>query len=154
MVRILMVCLGNICRSPMAEGIMKAKLRERGIDAEVDSCGTSDWHQGELPDKRAILTMSQKGIDITDQRSRPIQASDLDSWDHVFAMDHSNMTNIAAFAQSVGKASPAKLMLSLTPNAITDEVPDPYFGMENGFEIVYGLLSDACDVFIEKHLEA
>lgn len=152
MVRVLMVCLGNICRSPMAEGVLKHKLKERGIEATVDSCGTSNWHQGELPDKRAIETMHLKGIDITDQRSRPLTASDLTEWDYVFAMDHSNIENIEKFARENGLSSPAILLLGQNENSPVDEVPDPYFGLENGFDIVYQLIDDATEAFIEREL--
>lgn len=147
-VKILMVCLGNICRSPLAEGILQSKLpRETFI---VDSAGTGNWHVGQQPDKRSILTAKNRGLDISHQRGRVFEKSDFDTFDHIYVMDFSNYNNVLALAPDEEAKSKVKLILSeLLPNENRD-VPDPYFGEENGFETVYEMLDAACEVIAEK----
>ena len=145
--KILMVCLGNICRSPLAEGIMRSKLSE---DFIVDSAGTGGWHAGELPDKRSISTAKNRGLDITNQRARQFKKSDFDSFDHIFVMDNSNYKDVLALAPNEELKSKVKLILNeIFPNENVD-VPDPYFGMENGFDNVYKMLDETCNVLAEK----
>lgn len=145
-----MVCLGNICRSPMAEGILKHKLKSLGIDALVDSAGTSDWHEGELPDRRSIETMEYFDIDITDQRSRPLKRTDLTYFDRIFVMDQKNYHDVVAIAKTEEERLKIQCILSLIPNAHMTDVPDPYYGGDDGFEQVYRLLDEAINVLVAE----
>ncbi len=148
--KILMVCLGNICRSPLAEGIMQQKIKEKKLLWEVDSSGTSGWHEGELPDSRSIEVAKAKGIDITNQRSRQFNAKDLESFDLILAMDSSNYSNILRLATSDAQKKKVKLILNyLYPNE-NRGVPDPYY--EGGFEKVYLMLEKSCENIIQLHI--
>ena len=148
--KILMVCLGNICRSPLAEGIMQQKVKERNLGWEVDSSGTSGWHEGNLPDRRSIEVARANGIDITNQRSRQINAKDLESFDLILAMDSSNYSNILRLATSETQKKKIKLILNyLYPNE-NRGVPDPYY--EGGFEKVYQMLEKSCENIIQLHI--
>jgi len=142
-----MVCLGNICRSPMAEGILKRKASELGIAIEVDSAGTSDWHKGEQPDPRAISEMASHGIDITDQRSRHFTVADFDHFDHILVMDTSNRTNVLNMARTEEDRQKVSLMLDHGNAVKGHSVPDPYY--DDGFGRVYELLDYACGAFLE-----
>jgi len=145
--KILMVCLGNICRSPLAEGIMRAKLSK---DFIVDSTGTGGWHAGELPDKRSISTAKNRGLDITSQRARQFKISDFDTFDYIYVMDNSNYKDVMALAPNEEAKSKVKLILNeLFPNENVD-VPDPYYGGQDGFENVFNMLNEACDVIAGK----
>ena len=148
MTRILMVCLGNICRSPLAEGILKSKLQ--GGEFFVDSAGTSNYHIGELPDIRSIEVARKYGIDITSQRGRQFQVSDFDEFDLIYAMDSSNYKNILRLARNSEDEAKVKLILSELIDSETVNVPDPYYGGDSGFEHVFHLLNDACDRIVEK----
>lgn len=145
--KILMVCLGNICRSPLAEGIMKSKLPS---DYIVDSAGTGGWHAGELPDKRSISIAKEKGIDITYQRARKFTKRDFEDFDSIFVMDNSNYKTILALAPNDNVKSKVKLILNeIYPNKNLD-VPDPYYGGQDGFENVFNLLELACEEIARK----
>ena len=144
MTRILMVCLGNICRSPLAEGILKSKLDSSQF--YVDSAGTSNYHIGELPDRRSIAIARTKGIDITDQRSRQFITSDFDDFDIIYAMDKSNYRNIIHLARNDEDRQKVKLILEENPSSSITEVPDPYYDGDRGFEDVYSLLDEACEI--------
>ena len=135
-----MVCLGNICRSPMAEGIMR-KLG--GKKVEVDSAGTADYHIGFQPDKRMIATAIEHGVDISNLRARQFQSDDFDSFDLIFAMDSSNYRNIISLAKDDNDKQKVKMILD------NSNVPDPYYGGDEGFEHVYQLLHEACQKFLE-----
>ena len=142
-----MVCLGNICRSPLAEGIMRSKLSE---DFIVDSAGTGGWHAGQLPDKRSIAIAKIKGLDITNQKARQFKVSDFTTFDHIFVMDNSNYKDVLALAPNEEAKSKVKLILNeLFPNENID-VPDPYYGGEDGFENVYEMLDQACEEIARK----
>lgn len=146
--KILMVCLGNICRSPLAEGILKSKIDTSKIF--VDSAGTGDWHIGQLPDKRSIAIGSKYNLDITDQRGRLFTQEDFKNFDLIFAMDNSNRENILALAKTEEDRSKVKLILEeLFPGENVD-VPDPYFGGDQGFEDVYKMLNEACESIAKK----
>ncbi|NUQ25530.1 MAG: low molecular weight phosphotyrosine protein phosphatase [Saprospiraceae bacterium] len=148
--KILMVCLGNICRSPLAEGIMKAKAKTHALNWEVDSAGTGYWHVGELPDPRSIAVARQHGIDITDQRARQIKPADLDRFDLVLAMDQSNYRDILRLQQQdeAPKAGIHMILPLAYPSQIQD-VPDPYWD-DNGFKKVFDMLDDACEQIIRR----
>lgn len=134
---ILMVCLGNICRSPLAEGILRTKLTS---DFFVDSAGTGGWHAGQSPDERSIATARNYGIDISNQKARKFTVSDFDTFDHIFVMDQSNYKDILNLAPD--DVAKSKVALILGPSK---EVPDPYYGDQDGFEKVYQLLDQACE---------
>lgn len=148
--KILMVCLGNICRSPLAEGILKHKATQAGLNWQIDSAGTGSWHIGKLPDSRSIDVAHTHGIDITDQRARQFTAQDLNNYDIVYAMDSSNHINICNLATTTTQKEKVKLILNeSTPNQ-NKAVPDPYWN-DNGFEDVYQMLDEACEVIIERY---
>jgi protein-tyrosine phosphatase len=134
---ILMVCLGNICRSPLAEGILRTKLT---TDFFVDSAGTGGWHAGQSPDERSIATARNYGIDISNQKARKFTVSDFYTFDHIFVMDQSNFKDVLNLAPD--DVAKSKVALILGPSK---EVPDPYYGGQDGFEKVYHLLDQACE---------
>lgn len=144
-VKILMVCLGNICRSPLAEGILRSKLDSNFI---IDSAGTGGWHAGETPDKRSIQTAKNHGIDISNQKARKFSIADFDLFDYIYVMDQSNYKDVINLAPD--EAAKAKVALILGDSK---EVPDPYYGGQEGFENVYYLLDQACEE-IAKNLSA
>lgn len=146
--KVLMVCLGNICRSPLAEGILKKHTLEEGLDWEVDSAGTSGWHVGELPDHRSIAIAKQHGIDITNQRSRQFTSSDLEYFDLILAMDTSNYNDILRFA-TTKQSEKVKMILNYSFPKENRSVPDPYYNY--GFEGVFNLLDQACGKIIEEY---
>jgi protein-tyrosine phosphatase len=148
--KILMVCLGNICRSPLAEGIMKHKAAERGLDWQVDSAGTGAWHLGERPDSRSIQTARKYGLDITGQRARQINASDLEQFDLILAMDKSNYEDIQRLANSRLQSSKVQLILDYVEPGRQRSVPDPYWD-DDGFDQVYQMLDEACERVIAAH---
>ena len=143
-----MVCLGNICRSPLAEGILKSKLPLEHFF--VDSAGTSNYHIDELPDNRSIDVAKTHGIDITDQTGRQFVISDFDAFDYIFAMDKSNQANILSLAKSQEDEDKVELFLNLIHLDQDLNVPDPYYGGEQGFEDVYQMLNLACDEFLKN----
>ena len=146
--KILMVCLGNICRSPLAEGILASKLDPEKF--YVDSAGTAGYHVGELPDKRSIATAKKHGLDITNQRCRKFTKKDFQEFDYIFAMDESNYNNILALAETTEDRNKVHMILNqISPNS-NAEVPDPYYGGDQGFENVYQMLDEACTIFAEK----
>ena len=144
--KILMVCLGNICRSPLAEGILKQKAQERELSWQIDSAGTSGWHIGELPDSRSISTAKAHGIDISDQRSRQLKTADLQEYDLILAMDTSNYNDILRLANK-DQRDKVKMILNFSYPRENRTVPDPYYN--DGFEQVYQLLDTACDKLIQ-----
>ena len=149
--KILMVCLGNICRSPLAEGILQSKLPTS--EFVVESAGTGDWHIGSAPDARSVAIANKKGLDISKQKGRQFSPQDFEEFDHIYAMDSSNYNNICNLAQNDEQRSKVKLILNeLFPNENVD-VPDPYFGLQNGFEIVYDMLDQACDTIADRLLK-
>lgn len=149
--RILMVCLGNICRSPLAEGILASKLSSQ--DFSVDSAGTGDYHIGKKPDLRSISVAKSKGLDISSQKARQFTAKDFVDFDYIFAMDQSNYNTILKLAPNPTAQKKVKLILNELYIDENREVPDPYFGMENGFEIVYEMLDKACENIAKKLLK-
>lgn len=147
-IKLLMVCLGNICRSPLAEGILASKLpKEKFI---VDSAGTGDYHIGKQPDVRSIAVAKKNGIDITKQKARQFSEKDFEDFDYIFAMDNSNQTDILELAKTTEEKAKVNLILNELFPAENVDVPDPYFGVENGFANVYELLNEVCEVIAEK----
>lgn len=145
-----MVCLGNICRSPLAEGILRQKCKQKGLGWQVDSAGTGKWHIGNPPDKRSIAVAQKHGIDISQQKARAFNYSDYENFDLIFAMDTSNKKDILAWALDKNEEAKVKLILNeIYPNE-NRSVPDPYWN-DNGFEEVFQMLNKACDVIIEKY---
>lgn len=150
-VKILMVCLGNICRSPLAEGLLAAKLPKDKFT--VDSAGTGNYHIGKQPDQRSIATAKKNGIDITQQRCRQFSASDFEEFDYIFAMDLSNYSNIIALAKNEEQKKKVELILNhLFPGDNVD-VPDPYYGLQNGFDMVYEMLDETCEIVAKKLID-
>ena len=147
--KILMVCLGNICRSPLAEGLLASKVSKNIV---VDSAGTSDLHQGELPDARAIAVAKKNGLDITYQRSRPFVVEDFDNFDLIFAMDASNYNNIQNMARNENDKQKVHLILNEINPGKNQQVPDPWFGGNKGFDKVYAMLDEATDKIVENYL--
>ncbi|MFD1550680.1 low molecular weight phosphotyrosine protein phosphatase [Putridiphycobacter roseus] len=148
--KILMVCLGNICRSPMAEGILRDKIKRDNLKMWVDSAGTSGQHIGEAPDRRMQRTAIQKGVDISDLRSRKFKKKDFKKYDLIYVMDNSNFSNIADLASSPEEKAKIKLILNETHPGENAQVPDPYFGGESGFGLVFDLLDKATDKIVEN----
>lgn len=142
--KILLVCMGNICRSPMAEGILRHRSLERLMSVETDSAGTIDNHVGESPDPRAQKCMSGHGIDISDLRARQVRPSDFREFDLLLAMDESNLNGLLRIAPDADLAKKAKLMMDYAPRHPLREVPDPYYGGAEGFEEVFTMLDEAC----------
>ena len=143
-----MVCLGNICRSPLAEGILKHKTKN--LDVFVDSAGTASYHVGNLPDSRSIEIANKNGIDLTDQRARQFSEKDFDDFDKIYAMDTNNYSNIISLARNQSDRDKVDVILNeLNPKSY-DSVPDPYYGAGDGFQIVYDMLDNACDAIVGK----
>ena len=140
--KILMVCLGNICRSPLAEGIMRSKLTK---EYYIDSAGTGGWHAGEAPDKRSIQTARNHGIDISKQSARKFTITDFDSFDIIYVMDQSNYKDVINLAPNGAAKSKVQLLLDNSK-----EVPDPYYGTLEDFEQAYQLLNQACEAIARK----
>lgn len=145
-----MVCLGNICRSPLAEGILKSKIEESNLNIIVDSAGTSGYHAGQSPDPRSIDKALEYGIDISLQRARQFQSSDFNEFDIIYAMDRSNYSDVIALANSEEEMKKVKLILNESLRNKDQSVPDPYYGEEDGFENVYQLLDEACENIVTQ----
>lgn len=142
-VRVLFVCLGNICRSPSAEGVFRHLVNRAGLEdrVEIDSCGTGSWHVGKAPDARAMAAAARRGIDLSGLRARQIEARDLQAFDYVLVMDRDNLADVERLWQSAGGTRP-ELFLNYGASGET-EVPDPYYGGEAGFERVLDLIEEA-----------
>jgi protein-tyrosine phosphatase len=150
MVKILMVCLGNICRSPLAEGILKSKLPSNRFI--IDSAGTANYHVGSQPDKRSVAVGKKYGIDISNLKGRQFSVKDFDDFDYIYVMDESNYKNVISLARNQADENKVKFILNeVYPNQNFD-VPDPYYGGEQGFENVYKMLDEACDIIADSLL--
>lgn len=150
-VKILMVCLGNICRSPLAEGILASKLPSDKFI--VDSAGTGNYHIGRQPDQRSILVAKKNGLDITTQKGRQFTSKDFDEFDYIFVMDSSNYDNVIELAKSDLHKTKVEMILNhLFPGENVD-VPDPYYGLQNGFDMVYEMLDETCGILAKKLIE-
>ena len=142
---VLFVCLGNICRSSLAEGVLRDLARQAGLEGSIDieSAGTGSWHVGSAPDQRAIDIARQNGIDISAQRARQFAANDLDRFDLVLAMDRDNLKSISVHVD--GRWAVPRLFLEFAGIEGQKDVPDPYFGGDEGFSEVYGLITAGCE---------
>lgn len=145
---VLMVCLGNICRSPLAEGILKSKLSSDTV--YVDSAGTGDYHVNDLPDSRSIAVAKKHGLDITDQRGRQFKAEDFKKFDLIYVMDNFNYNDVISLAASTEDQEKVKLILNEVFPGENVDVPDPYQGGQQGFENVYNMLDEACTIIAKK----
>jgi protein-tyrosine phosphatase len=150
--RVLMVCLGNICRSPLAEGILRAKAKEKGLAIEVDSAGTGGWHAGEAPDRRSQKVALQNGIDISHQKARKFKLQDFDDFDLILAMDTENMKDLLLLAPNEMARAKVKLILNYINPTKNQNVPDPYYGQMADFEAVFNLLDQALEKFLNASL--
>lgn len=146
--KILFVCLGNICRSPLAEGIMRHQADQLDLDYYVDSAGTSDWHIGENPDSRGISVAYEHGVDISNLKARQFVVNDFDKFDLIFAMDKSNYTYIMNLARNSKDTKKIKLYLNMAYPGKNMDVPDPYY--DGKFEEVFNLLEEASRIIIEN----
>lgn len=146
-IKVLMVCLGNICRSPLAEGILKSKLPKNYI---IDSAGTANYHIGTTPDKRSVVTAKKFGVDISQQKCRQITKSDFETFDYIYVMDTSNYKNVVAIAPNEIAKQKVKVILNELHPDKNLEVPDPYYVDMQGFEDVYKMLDEVCEVIASK----
>lgn len=151
MTSILFVCLGNICRSPLAEGVFRDTVLQAGQSGtfSLDSAGTGAWHQGNPPDPRSVDIATKHGIDISGQRARQVQTTDFEAFDLILAMDRSNLAALHAAAPETCKAQ-IRLFLE-TPD---EDVPDPYYGGEEGFETIYHMLRKGSETLLDDLLRA
>ena len=148
--RVLIVCLGNICRSPAGEGVLRARANERGIDLEIDSAGTGAWHVGNPPDRRMIGAAKTRGVDLSQQRARQFEIADFYEFDFILAMDAQNHADILDLAPP-NKDARVHLFLEFADTDIR-EMPDPYYGTDDGFNHVLDLVEKGADGFL-THLE-
>lgn len=148
--KILLVCLGNICRSPAAEGVLRAKARERGLELAIDSAGTGAWHVGDLPDARMLKTAAKRGYDLSYIRARKVETSDFYEFDYLLAMDLSNQTDLLEMAPP-NRECDIRLFLDFA-DCEERETPDPYYGNAFGFEGVLDLIEQGAEGFLD-HLE-
>ena len=140
--RVLFVCLGNICRSPMAEGVFRQIATERNLGVEIDSAGTGAWHVGEPPDQRGQERLLAAGIDISSSRARKVVIEDFDRFDLIIAMDKQNLAALKRLSEP-GQSHKIHLFLDFAPHLAGQEVPDPYYGHSDGFDHVFELISAA-----------
>jgi protein-tyrosine phosphatase len=146
--KILMVCLGNICRSPLAEGILTHKIQHLNI--KVDSAGTAGYHIGKLPDERSIEIAEKYNIDLTKQRARQFSRADFDDFDIIYAMDTNNYTHLISLANNETERNKVRLILNEVNPEKFESVPDPYYGGDDGFQNIYNMLDDACNKIISQ----
>lgn len=148
--RILMVCLGNICRSPMAEGVLKEKAKQHGLDWTIDSAGTESYHIGEHPHRLSQKVCAAHGIYISAQRARKLIKADLQNFDKVYAMAEDVYDEIAQIVGNTDMGNVSLFMNELHPGS-NESVPDPYYGGEDGFKLAYDMIDKVCDAIIEKY---
>jgi protein-tyrosine phosphatase len=149
-VRVLFVCMGNICRSPTAEGVMRRLLEDEGLDVEIDSAGTGGWHAGEPPDERATLAARRRGVTL-EGAARQVRPEDFRRFDLLIALDRSNLRELLARAPDEEAAEKVRLLREFDPAADGDfDVPDPYYGGDRGFETVLDMVEAACRGLIDE----
>jgi protein-tyrosine phosphatase len=147
---VLFVCLGNICRSPLAEGAFRSLVHARGLEARyrIDSAGTGGWHAGERPDARAIAVARRNGVQLTG-RARQVEPADLGDFDYLIAMDRQNLRELTALARTHGASAAIRLLREFDPEPGDSQVPDPYYGGDEGFDRVYEMVLRACAGLLE-----
>jgi len=150
MKKILMVCLGNICRSPLAEGILKSKIATEGLNVEVHSAGTGAYHVGEPADPRSVRVAAKNSINLRGHVGRHFQVSDFDEYDMIYAMDKYNYDDILNKARNKSDQSKVKMLMNERYPGEDIDVPDPYFGGSSGFDDVFSMIDKACDVVVGK----
>ena len=138
--KVLFVCMGNICRSPLAEGALRAEAERIGLDVEIDSAGTGGWHAGEPPDRRAIAAARRQGVDIADLRARKVRAEDFERFDHIVALDEENLAELEAMRPPDGRAR-LSLLLDHAPGRAGQGVADPYYGHDGHFDTAWSDVS-------------
>jgi protein-tyrosine phosphatase len=148
---VLMVCLGNICRSPLAEGILKSKVDPEKV--HVDSAGTGDYHIDDIPDSRSIAVANRYGLDISNQRGRQFKSEDFDRFDLIYVMDNFNFADVISLARNEEDKRKVHLILNEVFPGENVDVPDPYQGGGPGFENVYKMLEEACEIIASKLME-
>jgi protein-tyrosine phosphatase len=150
-IKVLFVCMGNICRSPTAEGVFRHILRQKNLDdkVEVDSAGTHGYHAGEAPDQRTKRAAAVRHYDLSNMRARKVAAQDLDYFDLILAMDHNNLGVLKRICPP-DKHDRLGLLMSYSKNFDDDEVPDPYYGLGHGFDLVLDMIEDAANGLIES----
>ena len=146
-----MVCLGNICRSPLAQGILEHKLRQKGLNWSVDSAGTGGGHAGLGPDNRSQEIAKVHGIDISTQEARKIKYTDISAFDIIYCMDASNLVNVRDICHTLEEEAKVKLIMEESDPGKKLDVPDPYYGGPSGFEKVFQMLDRACEAIVEKY---
>jgi protein-tyrosine phosphatase len=149
--KILMICLGNICRSPLAEGILKHLIFKNNLTWQVDSAGTANYHVGEPPHKGSIKVAKQNGIDISKQKCRQFKGADFVEFDKIYVMDSSNYIDVKRIAGQQFDANKIDLILNEIDGMKNKNVPDPWYGTYKDFEEVFAMLYNACELIIEKH---
>ena len=149
---VLFVCMGNICRSPLAEGVFEHKAEARGVSERflIDSAGTGGWHVGERPDSRARAVAARHGVRLPG-RARQVNRSDLEQFDHLICMDEDNRRDLVGLGAPPDKV---RLLLECDPLAKSREVPDPYYGGSGGFEAIYDLIDSSCEALLDELLDA
>ncbi len=143
-----MVCLGNICRSPLAEGLLASKLPKDQFF--VDSAGTGNYHVGRQPDHRSVATAQKNGLDISQQKARQFTATDFETFDYIYVMDNSNYDDVVFLAKNETQKQKVELILNALFPGDNVDVPDPYYGLQNGFDMVYDMLDEATDIIAER----
>jgi protein-tyrosine phosphatase len=153
-IRVLFVCLGNICRSPLAENVFRHLVEEAGLEGafDVDSAGTGSWHVGQAPDARAASVARSRGIELRG-RARQVTHDDLVAFDYVIAMDRDNLEELEHMARGARATSRIQLLRAYDPHPDGDEVPDPYYGGASGFEDVFEIVSRSCRTLLASILE-
>jgi protein-tyrosine phosphatase len=149
--KLLMVCLGNICRSPLAEGIMQAKVREAGLDWEVDSAGTNGFHVGEAPHQLSQKVARLHGIDISEQRARRFTKADMEQYDKIYAMANEVLDEMKQRVPQPWPPGKVELLMEAVFPGEARDVPDPWYGPEPGYHEVYAMIDAACDAILEKY---
>ncbi|HEY9855169.1 MAG TPA: low molecular weight protein-tyrosine-phosphatase [Stenomitos sp.] len=152
MIKVLFVCLGNICRSPLGEGIFRHLVTQAGLAPyfEIDSAGTGNWHIGQEPHHGSQRIARERGLDISDQRARQIRPEDLMTYDYIVAMDSQNAADIRALDPEGRATARIVRMMEFAPERGTPDVPDPYFGGPEGFDLVYDMVQEACQAMLDR----
>lgn len=148
--KILMVCLGNICRSPIAQGVLEKMAHEQGLDWEIDSAGTNGFHNGEHPHPHSISICNRYGIDISHQISRRIIREDLDKYDHIFCMAREVLVELEGLYRSALEQKPIRLLMDVLNPGKGKDIPDPWYGPASGYQEVYDMIYQGCTAFIQE----